>query len=84
VQRLEIDSAIGFFVNEYNQYHEMVLVNLNELTNYDYFSFTDLIDFGLVEGQWIIIEPQLTIEYQTDNLIAQWSLFVTASLDVDN
>jgi hypothetical protein len=83
-ESLEIESAIGFFVNESNQYHAMVLVHLNELTNYDYFSFTDLTGLGLEEGRWIIIEPQLIIESQTDNWITQWSLFVTAPLDVDN
>jgi hypothetical protein len=58
----------------------MVLVHLNELTDYDFFSFNDLTDYGLEEGLWIVIEPQLNIVYQTDNWVAQWNLFVTAPL----
>jgi hypothetical protein len=57
-----IDSAIGFFVNEYEQYHAMILVNLDDLRGYGFFYYDDLTHRGLDLGRWIIIEPQVTIE----------------------
>jgi len=81
LEDLEIDSAIGFFRNDQNQYHAMVLVYLEDLGDYRCWYFSDLTDKGLKEGTWIIIEPQLTIDYQDSDWIQQWDLLVAAPLD---
>lgn len=81
LEDIGIDSAIGFFRNEENQYHAMVLVHLEELSGYYYWYFSDLTDKGLKEGRWMIIEPQLTIDYQNSDWIEQWNLLVAAPLD---
>ena len=78
-----IDSAIGFFVNENNEYHAMVLVHLEDLSNYGYWYYSDLTSLGLEEGRWIKIEPQTTIDNQDDEWIGQWKIFVAAPLDTD-
>jgi hypothetical protein len=77
-----VESAIGFFVNEYDQYHAMILVNLNDLGGYDYFYYDDLTHGGLDPGRWIIIEPQATIDLQGTSWIEQWTLFAVSELDV--
>jgi len=76
-----IDSAIGFFVNDYDEYHAMVLINCDDLKDYDYYYFSNLVDMGLKSGRWIVIEPQATIEQQYSDWIKQWNLFVAAPLD---
>lgn len=76
-----IDSAIGLFVNDYNQYHAMVLIHQHDLGDYACYYYTDLKHIGLNNGRWIIIEPQLTIENQNSNWIEQWNLFVASPLD---
>ena len=78
-----IDSAIGFFVNENNEYHAMVLVHLEGLSSYGYWYYSDLTSLGLEEGRWIKIEPQTTIDNQDDEWIGQWKIFVAAPLDID-
>jgi len=78
-----IDSAIGFFTNKDNEYHAMVLVDLEDLAGYRYWFYNDLTKLGLKEGRWIIIEPQATISDQGDDWISQWNIFVAAPLDTD-
>ena len=79
-----IDSAIGFFVNENNEYHAMVLVHLEDLSVYGYWYYSDLTSLGLEEGRWIIIEPQTTIDYQdNEEWMSQWEILVAAPLDTD-
>ncbi|UCH01701.1 MAG: hypothetical protein JSV20_07600 [Candidatus Bathyarchaeota archaeon] len=77
-----IESAVGFFVNAYDQYHAMVLVNVNDLGEYGYYYYEDLTQSGLESGQWIILEPQTTIENQATSWIEQWDLFAASELDV--
>jgi len=77
-----IDSAIGLFVKDYDQYHAMVLIHQHDLEDYPCYYFTDLRSMGLNSGHWLIIEPQLIIENQDTNWIEQWNLFVAAPLDV--
>ena len=76
-----LDSAIGFFVNEEEQYHAMALIHLEDLGEYDYYYFSDLTHLGLDEGRWIIIEPQLTVENQDSEWIKQWNVIVTAAIN---
>jgi len=82
-EAMEIDAAVGFFRNENDEYHAMVLVQLEELSGYSYWHYSDLTQIGLETGNWIVIEPQATIDNQGDNWIEQWSLLVAAPLDVD-
>lgn len=81
LEDLGIDSAIGFFRNDQNQYHAMAMVYLENLGDYGYWCFSDLTGKGLTEGSWIIIKPQLTIECQDSDWIQQWDLLVAAPLD---
>jgi len=79
-----IDSAIGFFVNENNEYHAMVLVHLEDLSSYGYWYYDDLTSLGLEEGRWIKIEPQTTIDCQdNEEWMSQWRILVAAPLDTD-
>ena len=76
-----VESAIGFFENDYNEYHAMVLVNLEDLGSYGCWYFDDLTHFGLDEGRWINIEPQTLIQNQGLDDIDQWSLLVAKQLE---
>ncbi|MCK5402961.1 hypothetical protein KAI60_02500, partial [Candidatus Bathyarchaeota archaeon] len=82
LDNIGIESAIGFFVNEYDQYHAMILVNLADLEGYGYYYHEDLTQNGLDPGRWIIIEPQATIETQDTSWIEQWTLFAVSELEV--
>ncbi len=77
-----VESSVGFFVNDYDQYHAMVLVNANNLEEYSYYFYNDLTQHELDGGKWIIIEPQSTIETQNDSWIEQWTLFAVSELDI--
>ena len=61
----------------------MVLVHLDELEVSNYLSFSDLAQYGLNEGRWIIIEPQDPIDWQDLEWIEQWNLLVAAPLDAN-
>ena len=76
-----IDTAIGLFVNEYDEYHAMVLIHLETLVGYDYWYFPDLTDMGLTAGSWIIIEAQITLDEQDSDWISEWYLIAAAALD---
>jgi len=76
-----IESAIGFFKNEENVYHAMVLVNLEDLGSYGNWYYSDLTSKGLSEGKWIKIEPQSSIEAQQDEWMHQWTLLVAYELE---
>ena len=80
-EALEIQSAIGLFKNDYNQYHAMVLIHLEDLGNYDYWYYSDLTSYGLESGRWIEIEPQLPIQHQNDDRLKQWNIIAAAPLD---
>jgi transglutaminase-like putative cysteine protease len=76
-----IDSAFGAFTNDYNENHAMVLIHLNDLGPYDYYSYDDLTSLGLSSGRWIIIEPQTTLDYQSDaSWMDQWTILVAADV----
>jgi hypothetical protein len=77
-----IESAIGFFVNEHDQYHAMILVNLVDLGGYNHYYYDDLTSHGLDSGRWIILEPQATIEMQGNSWVKQWTLFAVSELDI--
>jgi len=70
----EIDSAIGFFKNSTGACHAMVLVHLDNLGGYDFFSSTNLTNKGLASGRWITIEPQWPIYWQNKTSINEWNL----------
>ncbi len=76
-----VESAIGFFVNDLDQYHAMVLVNLNELEGYGNYYYSDLTHQGLDAGKWIIIEPQATIDNQFTPWVDQWNLITASEID---
>jgi len=78
----DVDSAVGFFKNDANEYHAMVLVDLDDLGGYGYWYYDDLTGYGLPEGKWIKIEPQSTIEYQSDDdWMGQWNILVAQELE---
>jgi hypothetical protein len=79
-----VESAIGLFKNDDDDYHAMVLVHLDDLGDYGYWRYDDLTGLGLPEGQWIMIEPQSTISYQSDEWISQWNILVAAQVEYDN
>ena len=76
-----IDSAFGIFRNEDNEYHCAVLVHLQQLKDYGWCSYSDLTDFGLDKGTWIVIEPQHTIDHQDSDTIGELTLVAASSLD---
>jgi len=76
-----IDSAFGIFSNSEKEYHCMVLVRLEKLEGYSYWSYSDLTDLGLTQGKWIIIEPQTTIEHQGDDGIGEWNLLAASPVN---
>jgi hypothetical protein len=75
-----IDSAVGSFKNATGARHYMVLVHLEELPGYRYWSFPDLTRFGLAKGRWVIIEPQLPLDRQGDEQIGRWTLLAAAEV----
>lgn len=77
-----IKSAIGFFENTtLDMKHSMVLVKLPDLGNYGYFYYSDLTKFGLSNGKWIIIEPQIVISGQYNrNVLQKYSLIVASEI----
>jgi len=77
----DIDAAIGFFKNDKNEYHAMVLVNLIDLKGYRYWYYEDLTDIGLEEGIWIKIEPQTTLDNQGGEWVGEWNLLVAKELE---
>lgn len=79
---IEVESALAFFKNDANEYHAMVLVNLDDLGGYGYWFYDDLTSLGLPEGKWIKIEPQSTIENQSnDEWMSQWIILVAQELE---
>jgi hypothetical protein len=76
-----IDAAIGFFKNDSNEYHAMVLINLNDLKGYHYWYYENLTDLGLSEGQWIKIDPQATLSSQGASWMGEWNLLVAKELE---
>jgi len=79
-EAIGINSAVGSFKNATGAYHYMVLVHLEELPGYRYWSFPDLTRFGLTKGRWIIIEPQLPLDRQGDEQIGRWTLLAAAEV----
>jgi hypothetical protein len=79
-----IDAAFGIFKNETTEkkYHCMVLVHLENLGGYGYWSYSDLTHRGLAAGKWMVIEPQYTIDRQRDDWIGQWSLIAASPLEL--
>lgn len=76
-----VDSAFGIFRSEEDEYHGLVLVHLDDLTGYEYWSYSDLTDWSLDEGKWIVIEPQYTVDRQHADWIGELSLVATSPLD---
>lgn len=79
-EKAGIDSAIGFFSSG-GSTHAMVLIHLDTISPYGFWSYSDLTGKGLSAGKWIIIEPQHTIERQhTPSWFEQWSIRVAAEV----
>jgi hypothetical protein len=69
-----IQSAVARFTDG-DSGHVMVLVHLSNLGGYGHYYYSDLTNFGLSSGEWIIIEPQNTIAWQDDaSWIPQWEI----------
>jgi hypothetical protein len=67
-----VQTAIAIFHNS-TEGHAMVLVQLADLGSWSGYDTSNIIDgasHGLAAGQWIIIDPQLTISHQSN---AGWS-----------
>lgn len=77
----EIESAVGLFVNDLDEYHAMVLVRLDSLGDYGYWYYSDLTSLGLSAGKWIKIEPQITIDKQKTDWLSDWDIFAASALD---
>lgn len=76
-----VDSAIEFVKNSANDGHAMVLVHLDNLGSYGYYHYSDLTGYGLPAGNWIVIEPQMTIDQQNDSTwMSQWSIMAAADV----
>lgn len=72
-----VDSAVAFFSNAQDEGHAMALVHLDDLGDYGYYYYSDLVSLGLQAGDWIIIEPQDLISAQDDpQWIEQWDVEV--------
>lgn len=56
------------------EYHCMVLVDLEHLADYGCWSHQDMTDKGLDEGNWVVIGPQYTIDRQDADWIGELSL----------
>lgn len=76
-----IDSAFGIFKSKEDEYHGLVLVRLEDLIGCEYWSHSDLTDWGLDEGKWIVIEPQYTIDKQHSDWMGELSLVAISPLD---
>jgi len=77
-----IESAVGFFKNNDNQYHAMALVRLDDLGGLRHWFYNDMTFYGLPEGKWIKIEPQRTINGQGDDeWMGQWNILVAKELE---
>lgn len=80
----EIESAIGFFENEAEEAHSMVLIHVDELVGYRYWRYENLTSLGLPEGDWIKIEPQAPLDEQADEeWMSQWSLKMAVEVDYE-
>lgn len=79
-EKAGIDSAIGIFTNGTDS-HVMVLVHLDTISPYRFWYYSDLRGMGLSTGNWIIIEPQRTIENQYDpGWFKQWEIQAAAEV----
>ncbi len=76
-----IDSAVGFFINNNEEAHAMVLVHLSSLSGYGYWYYDDLTDIGLAAGEWILLEPQVLLGEQDTDWMTQWYIVVAGALD---
>lgn len=79
-----VKSAIGFFENDEGDKHAMVLIHLKDLEGYSYYYYSDLTDWGLTAGRWIIVEPQFSSlseqEQFQESWIPQWNLIAVAEV----
>ena len=74
-----IKSAIAVFTDPGGSGHAMVLVKLPNLDGYGHYHYSDLTGHGLSSGNWIVIEPQTTIENQNDgSWFGKWKIEAAA------
>ena len=77
-----IDTAIGFYEDDDEGGHVMLLLHLPELEDYSYYSYDDLTSKGLRSGKWIQIEPQRYIDDQNDEeWMENWELRLAEEID---
>ena len=80
----EFECAIGFFENDSEEAHVMVLIHLEELIGFRYWRYEDLTSLGLPEGDWIKIEPQAPLDEQADeDWMSQWTLKMAVEVDYE-
>ena len=68
-----LEAGIVFVTNDAGDAHAMCLLHLNDLGGYGYYYFSDLTDYDLKAGEWILIEPQSPIDGQdNEGWMEQW------------
>lgn len=61
-----LEAGLVFLSSDDNGWHAMSLVHEDNLGGYGYYYFSDLTEYGLASGKWLLIEPQMTIENQNN------------------
>lgn len=81
-EAVDIESAIAYFDGP-DGGHAMTLVHLDDLGEYGYWSYSDLTNYELMEGKWIMIEPQSPIEYQNDDSLSDYEIYMAVEVDYE-
>jgi hypothetical protein len=83
LEAVDIDTGIGFFESD-GAGHAMVLVHMDELDGYRCWYYSDLTKYDFEPGNWLEIEPQRIIDYQSEDAwFSQWSLYMAVEVDYD-
>lgn len=79
-EKAGMNSGVGIFTNGTID-HAMVLLHSDTLSSYGFRFYQDLTSMGLSAGEWIIIEPQATIDRQYDlDWFNQWRIQAAADV----
>jgi len=69
-----LDAGIVFVTNDDGDGHAMTLLHLEDLGSHGFYYFSDLTDYDLQAGRWILIEPQSPIDGQAnEGWMSQWT-----------
>jgi len=75
-----IDTAIASFDGESSAHAMILLHNIDSIAPYNGYYYSDITSLGLQSGEWLIIEPQQTIENQHTDWILEWTIKVAAEV----